>query len=54
MFRVRVCDALVVPSGTLPNANGPPVTLRSGVFGAATNSTAPASTELFVFLALPK
>ena len=54
MRRVKVCDALVVPSGTLPNASGPPVTLRSGVLGAARNSTAPASTDPFVFLALPK
>jgi hypothetical protein len=50
---VRVCAALVVPLGTLPNASGPPVTLATAVAGP-TYSTAPASTWLLAFLALPK
>src|ERR1700674_2797001 len=35
-------DALVVPTGTFPNASGPPVTLAMAA-GVATNSTAPMS-----------
>jgi hypothetical protein len=50
---VRVCAALVVPVVWLPKANGPPVTLAIAV-AAPTYSTAPASTKLLVFLALPK
>jgi hypothetical protein len=53
LCRVRDCAALVAPAITLPNANGPPVTLPSAVFAGATNSTAPASTALSVFRRVP-
>jgi len=41
---VSVSAALVVPSVTVPNANGPPVTLRTAVAAPVPlNSTAPGS-----------
>jgi len=54
LLSVRVCDPLVVPVTTLPKFSDPAETLRTGVLAAATNSTAPASTALFVFLGVPK
>src|SRR5882724_2262990 len=42
LFSVSVCAALVTPTATLPNANGPPATLMAGT-DWATNSTAPMS-----------
>ena len=44
MCSVSVCAVLVVPVGTLPNANGPPVTLAIAVAAPEPwNSTAPGS-----------
>jgi len=43
--RVSVRAALVVLTAALPNANGPPVTAAMGVLDAATNATAPTSTD---------
>ncbi len=46
-------SVLVCPVATLPNASGLGETLSTAA-GVATNSTAPASTALFVFRFLPK
>lgn len=44
---VSVSAVLVVPSVTVPNANGPPVTLRTAVAAPVPlNSTAPGSKEV--------
>ena len=53
LVSVRVLSPLVVVSGTLPNASGPPVT-KVDPAGGAPNSTAPTSTALFAFLELLK
>jgi len=50
---VSVRAALVVLTAMAPNGSGPPVTLAIAA-GGAWNSTAPASTALFVFLKVPK
>src|SRR3954467_14501568 len=52
LLRVTVCAGLVELTGTLPNDTDVGETLT--VPAAATNSTAPASTLLLVFLGLPK
>src|SRR5262249_38258214 len=54
LVSVRFCAALVVVSTWLVKVSEVGVTLRTGVFGAATISTAPASTKLSVFRRLPK
>jgi len=43
LCRVSVPGVLVVPSVTLPNASGPPVTLSTAILAVAWNSTAPIS-----------
>ena len=53
LCRVRVCAVLVVPTTSYRMRAGPPVTLAIAVVPPATNSTAPASTKLLVFLAFP-
>jgi hypothetical protein len=56
LCNVRVCAALVVPTITFPNANGPPVTLAIGVLAGNLYSIAPTSIAVpFTSgLALPK
>jgi hypothetical protein len=44
---------LVLVTTTLPNDNGPPVTLTTAIAGTA-NSTAPKSTEPLAFLGVSK
>jgi len=48
------CGALAEPVPTVPNANGPPETFATAVAAPGTNSTAPASTNPFVFRGVPK
>src|ERR1035441_2708088 len=50
---VRFCAALVVEAGAL-NVSEVGATFKNASAGPATNSTAPASTALLVFLAIPK
>jgi hypothetical protein len=51
LVTVNVCEALVVPTGTLPKAKGPPVTATEGGW---TYSTAPMSTDPLAFLLVPR
>ena len=54
LCRTSCCAALVVPVPIVPNDNGPPVTFATAVAAPGTNSTAPASTNPFVFRCVPK
>jgi hypothetical protein len=52
--RTSCFAVLVVPVPMVPNDSGPPVTFAIAVAAPGTNSTAPASTNPFVFRGVPK